>query len=148
MQRNNNKPLTYTDDVLKEALRKSDFDPTKYLTYEKSLDAIKTMFEYITFETKQHEVYAIELPKIGTLYRSLPLLKNKTRDEQGIIENQVKTLQYFCDENGIKSFHNKIPLAWSYHKPIKEKFEIYKNTRMMSKINLEVITATEKLQNK
>ena len=60
MQRNTNKPLTYLEDVLKEALRKSKYDPQKYLTYDKALEAVKLMFEYIVFETGQEEVDAAE----------------------------------------------------------------------------------------
>lgn len=147
MQRNNNKPLTYIEDVLKEALRKSNFKTDKCLDYDRALEAVKIMFDYIAFETKQEDVYAVELPKVGTLYKNVNLLKNFPRDEEGKIENQIKTLQYFTDEVGISSYHSKVPIAWTYHRYISKHFEINKATRMMPKINLDIIAATEQLQN-
>ena len=148
MQKHNNKPLSYLEDVLKETLKKSKFDTTKYLTYEKSLEAVKAMFEYISFEILQDEVYAVELPKLGIIYKNLHLLRNKTKDEEGKVNEQIKRLQYFSDENGIDSFHNRAPYTWSWDNTIKSKFEVNSNTKRMSKINLEIIAATEKLQNK
>lgn len=148
MQRNTDKPLTYLEDVLKEALRKSRYDPQKYLTYDKALEAVKLMFEYIVFETGQEEVDAIDLPKLGTLYKNIKYLKNSPRDKEGKVDNKIKELQYFCDENGINAIHNRAPLTFSFDKKIKEKFEINKISRMMSKPNLDVIAAIEKLQNK
>ena len=148
MQRNINKPLTYLENVLKEALRKSNYDSQKYLTYDKALEAIKLMFEYIAFETTQEEVDAIELPRLGILYKNLKYLKNSVKDKEGNVENKIKELQYFCDENGINAVHNRVPLTFSFDKKIKEKFEINKISRMMSKPNLDIIAATEKLQNK
>ncbi len=150
MQRNNNQPLrklTYIEDVLKEALRKSRFKTEAGLDYERALDAVKLMFDYIAFETKQEEVYSIELPRLGTLYKNVNLLKNVNRDEEGKIDNQIKTLQYFTDENGIQSYHNKVPYAWTFNRYINKHFEINKATRLMYKINLDVIAATEQLQN-
>lgn len=150
MQRNNNttvKKLSYIEDVLKEALRKSDFKTDKCLNYDRALEAVKIMFDYIAFETKQEDVYAVELPRVGTLYKNVNLLKNFPRDEEGKVENQIKTLQYFTDEVGISSYHNKVPYAWTYHRYINKHFEINKLTRMMPKINLDVIAATEQLQN-
>ena len=150
MQRNNNKPLkklSYIEDIMKEAYRKSRYNPEKTVTYERALDAVKMMFDYIAFETKSEEVFSIELPKLGTLYKNVNLLKWASRDEEGKVEDQIKQLQYFTDMNGIASYHNKVPLAWTFHRYINKHFEIHKNTRMMAKINLDVIAATEQLQN-
>lgn len=148
MQRNTNKPLTYTEDILKEALRKSRYDVEKYLTYDKALEAIKLMFEYIVFETKQEGVDAIELPKLGILYKNLNYLKNSLRDEEGKVESKIKELNYFCDKNGLNAIHGRVPMTFSFDRKIKEKFEIDKISRSMSKPNLDVIAAVEKLQNK
>lgn len=150
MQRNHHKPLkklTYIEDVMREAYRKSGFKSGKYLDYDRALDAVKMMFDYIAFECKQEEVFAIELPKLGTLYKNVNLLKNTSRDAEGKIDSQIKELQWFTDMNGIASYHNKVPLAWTFHRYINKHFEIHKNTRMMDKINLDVIAATEQLQN-
>ena len=99
-------------------------------------------------ETTQEDVDAIELPKLGILYKNLRYLKNYSKDKEGKIENKIKKLQYFCDEKGVESIHNRIPLTFSFNKKIKEKFEINKISSLMHKSNLDVIAATEKLQNK
>jgi transposase-like protein len=148
MQRNTDKPLTYLEDVLKEALRKSDFNTDKYLTYNKALEAVKLMFEYIVFETNQEQVDAIDLPKLGILYKNLRYLKNGEKDKEGKINSKIKELQYFCDDNGINAIHNRVPLTFSFDKKIREQFEIDRVSRRLSKPNLDIISATEKLQNK
>ena len=148
MQRNTNKPLTYLEDVLKETLKKNRYDKKKRVTYDKALEVIKLMFEYIVFETTQEGVDAIELPRLGILYKNMSYLKNSPKDKGGNIESKIKELQYFCDEKGIQAIHKRVPLTFSFDKKVKEKFEIDKISRLMHKPNLDVIAATEKLQNK
>jgi hypothetical protein len=103
------------------------------------------MFEYIVFETNQEQVDAIDLPKLGILYKNLRYLKNGEKEKIG---NKITELQYFCDTNGYDSIHNRVPITFSFHGKIREKFEINKMSRVMTKPNLDVIAATEKLQNK
>ena len=104
MQRNNNKSVTYTEEVLREALRKSDLT-FKRFSFEEALDGMRLMFDYIISETKEEEVFAINLPKFGILYKNLHFLRNTFRqnaysDEKiEKLKKQIMELVYFNDQN-------------------------------------------------
>ena len=144
MQRNTDKFISYTADVLKEALRKEG----SKMPYDKCLEAMNILFEYINFETLQKEVGSIEIPNLGKLYQNSKLLVNKSRDEENVVQNKLNEIQYFCDMNELTSIHKAPTISMMFEHTINKKFKIDKLGNRLSKIDLNVIAATEKLQNK
>jgi len=142
--------LSYLDDILKEVFRKHKL---KY-DYKQSLDGVKWMFEYIVSETKNPEVFAIDLPYLGHLYKNKHFVINSKKnmdvgsETYKQVEDQIQQLKRFADENGWNTPHNKMPFFYSFNKYICDRFEITDVARKMHKPSHQIYAATEYIQNK
>lgn len=142
--------LSYLDDILKEVFRKHKL---KY-DYKQSLEGVKWMFEYIVHETKNPEVFAIDLPHLGHLYKNNSLLINSKKfynvdsEEYSVITDQIQQIKRFADETSWQTPHLKLPLFRSFERYLKERFEITDIGRKMHKVSYEIYAAVEKIQNK
>jgi len=144
------KQLSYLDDILKEVFRKHKL---KY-DYKQCLDGVNWMFEYIVQETKNPEVFAINLPYLGHLYKNQNFLINSKKfmevgsEPYKKVEDQIQQIKRFGDENGWATPHLKLPLFFTFNKYICERFEITETARRMHKPSHQIYAATEYIQNK
>lgn len=142
--------ISYLDDILKEVFRKHKL---KY-DYKQCLEGVKFMFEYIVQETKNPEVFAIDLPYLGHLYKNEKFLINSKQlmavESEEYIQamDQIQQIKRFADENPGIPAHKKIPYSFSFEKFIKGKYEITDVCRKMYKQSYEVYAAVEDIQNK
>lgn len=142
--------LSYLDDILKEVFRKNKLS----YDYKQCLDGVKWMFEYIVHETKNPEVFAIDLPYLGHLYKNNNFLINSKKvmevgsEPYKQVEDQIQQIKRFADENGWSTPHLKKPLFYSFNKYVCEKFEITDTARKMYKPSHQIYAAAEYIQNK
>lgn len=144
--------ISYTEDVLKEVFRRHRL--TEKYNFKQCLEGINIMFDYIAHETKNPEVFAIDVPYLGHLYKNKNFLINSkkvyNRDskEYAEIEDQIEQLKRFADEQNKITIAQKIPFSWTFERFIKERFVITEACRKMYKQNYEVYACVEYLQNK
>lgn len=142
--------ISYLEDLLKEVYRRHKI---KY-DFDQSLDAVKKMFEFIVQETKNPEVFAIDIPYVGHLYKNKKYLinskkiYNRNSEEYAIILDQIQQIKRFADECPGITPHVKKPFCWSFEKYITSKYEITEACRRMYKPNYDIYAAVEEIQNK
>ena len=124
-------------------------------TYSKEMikDLMETYFDYIIEESKSDDCHSFEIPYLGTLYRSSPLLRNskynykKNSQERKKIEETLKELKYFTQEINKNSPHKRLPISFSYYNILKKEWDIAP-PYTLDRQSLEILSVTEAIQNK
>lgn len=144
------KQISYLEDIVEETHGKLN-----QKTYSKELikDLMETYFDYIVEESKTGDCHSFEIPYLGTLYRSAPLLRNskykynKKSQERKEIESTLEELKYFTQEINKNSPHKRLPISFSYYSILKKDWEIAP-PYTLDKQSLEILSVTEAIQNK
>jgi nucleoid DNA-binding protein len=116
LQRN----LSYTEDIL------DDLE----LNTKKYQDIVSDFFEFIAQETKEKEVYAIELHKIGVLHKNMRMLQNhkttKSRDSEDYkdLEDQIAMIKWFKEDSNFKTPHANTPGSWCLKDLLDHKYDL------------------------
>ncbi len=80
--------------------------------------AIKFWLDYVAKETKEKEVFAIDIPKIGVLHRNRDLTLNSKKhfsrdsDEYAEIMEMLLQMKYFKEQKNEKTPHCKTPYTY------------------------------------
>ena len=115
--------------------------------------AIKFWLDYVAKETKENEVFAIDIPKIGVLHRNRTLTQNSKKylnrdsEEYEEIIKMLLEMQYFKEQKNEKTPHCKTPYTYITSSYLKKKYElpqVYNSDKQVK----EVYSAIEKEQQK
>ena len=113
--------------------------------------AIKFWLDYVAKETKEKEVFAIDIPKIGVLHRNRDLTLNSkkhfSRDSNDYAEIMEMLLQmkYFKEQKNEKTPHCKTPYTYIASNYLKKKYELPQINNSDKQVK-EVYSAIEKEQ--
>lgn len=112
--------LSYTEDILDDL----------NLNTKQYQDIVGNFFEFIAQETKEKEVYAIELHKIGVLHKNIRFLQNNkaknNRDSTDYkdLENQIAKIKWFKEDFNYKTPHVNTPGSWCLKDLLDDKYEL------------------------
>ena len=115
--------------------------------------AIKFWLDYVVKETKEKEVYAIDIPKIGVLHRNKYLTINSKKhfnresQEYADIMNMLLEMQYFKEQKNEKTLHCRLPYTYLTSSYLKKKYELPQINNSDKQVR-EVYSAIEKEQKK
>jgi len=135
--------ISYTEDIL---------DDLNCNTKEYQ-DLVGHFFEFVAKETKESEVFAIDLHKVGVLHKNIRFLQNhrtrkdKDSEEYRDLENQIANIKYFKEEVNFKTPHTQTPGSWCLKDLLDEKYELSPYDTM-DKQYKNVYAALEKETNK
>ena len=135
--------ISYTEDIL---------DDLGCNTKEYQ-DLVGHFFEFVAQETKESEVFAIELYKVGVLHKNMRLLQNhktkKDRDSEEYkdLENQIAKIKWFKEEKNFKTPHTLTPGSWCLKDLLDAKYEL-SSYDTMDKQYKNVYSCLEKETNK
>jgi len=135
--------ISYTEDIL---------DDLNCNTKEYQ-DLVGHFFEFVAQETKEREVFAIDLYKIGVLHKNIRFLQNhKTKKDRGSeeykdLENQIAKIKWYKEEVNFKTPHALTPGSWCLKDLLDEKYEL-KDYYILDQQSKEVYAALEKETNK
>lgn len=142
------KNISYIDDILVDV-----FNHYEYMIHSKKQfkELVEIYFEYIAKETDNKDVFSMELPCIGTLYKNTHLLKNRRRylatDDRDEIDSQINELVYFRDEINHLTPHRRTPISFSYYPELKEEYDV-ERPYTKDRQSLEILLVAEEIQNK
>ena len=115
--------------------------------------AIKFWLDYVAKETKETEVFAIDIPKIGVLHRNRVLTQNskkylkKDSEEYSKIMDMLLEMKYFKEQKNEKTPHCKTPYTYIASGYLKNKYELPQIFNSEKQVK-EVYSAIEKEQKK
>lgn len=115
--------------------------------------AIKFWLDYVAKETKEKEVYAIDIPKIGVLHRNKSLTQNskkhfnKESEKYEEIMNIILEMKYFKEQKNEKTPHCRVPYTYLTSNYLKKKYELPQINNSDRQVK-EVYSAIEKEQQK
>lgn len=136
------KQISFIDDI---------FDGIKATEDDK--DAVNFWLKYVVNQTKDKDLYAIDIPKIGVLHRNRTLTTNSKKnfnvdsDEYRDIEKMILNMKYFKEQENEKTPHNKLPITFLVKTYLSKKYELPKEFNSDKQIK-EVYSAIEKEQQK
>ena len=112
--------LSYTEDIL------DDLD----CNTKEHQALVANFFEFIAQETKEKEVYAIDLHKIGVLHKNIRFLQNhkatKSRDSQDYadLEDQIAKIKWHKETENFRTPHANTPGSWVLRDILADKYEL------------------------
>ena len=115
--------------------------------------AIKFWLDYVAKETKEKEVYAIDIPKIGVLHRNKALTQNSKKhfnrdsEEYESIMKMLLEMKYFKEQKNEMTPHCRVPYTYMTSNHLKKKYELPSIFNSDKQIK-EVYSAIEKEQKK
>jgi len=115
--------------------------------------AIKFWLDYVAKETKEKEVFAIDIPKIGVLHRNRDLTLNSKKhfrrdsDDYAEIMEMLLQMKYFREQKNEKTPHCKTPYTYIAGNYLKKKYELPQINNSDKQVK-EVYSAIEKEQQK
>ena len=115
--------------------------------------AIKFWLDYAAKETKEKEVFAIDIPKIGVLHRNRDLTLNSKKhfrrdsDDYAEIMEMLLQMKYFREQKNEKTPHCKTPYTYIASNYLKKKYELPQINNSDKQVK-EVYSAIEKEQQK
>ena len=115
--------------------------------------AIKFWLDYVAKETKEKEVFAIDIPKIGVLHRNRDLTLNSKKhfrrdsDDYAEIMEMLLQMKYFKEQKNEKTPHCKTPYTYIAGNYLKKKYELPQINNSDKQVK-EVYSAIEKEQQK
>lgn len=113
--------------------------------------AIKFWLDYVAKETKEKEVFAIDIPKIGVLHRNRDLTLNSKKhfsrdsNEYAEIMEMLLQMKYFKEQKNEKTPHCKTPYTYIASNYLKKKYELPQINNSDKQVK-EVYSAIEKEQ--
>jgi hypothetical protein len=140
--------ISYLEDVAKTVVL------PKRISFEQSVEAMEHVFDFIVKESKEKDIYAIDLPKLGVLHKNIFLMQNKQGDykldsqERQDCVDQIQTMKMFKEETNFKTPHCKRPGTHVLFSYLNKKYDFNKETKKLPKQSEEVYTALEIEQNK
>ena len=135
--------ISYTEDILEDL----NCNTKEYQ------DLVGHFFEFVAQETKESEVFAIDLHKVGVLHKNIRLLqghrqkKERESEEYKDIENQIAKIKWFKEEVNFKTPHTLTPGSWCLKDLLDDKYEL-KDYYTLDRQSKEVYVALEKETNK
>jgi hypothetical protein len=132
--------ISYEKDLVKDIVPNIDED--------RKLELVKHIFGYIASETDKDESFAIKLPKVGVLYCSELLQKNKSKSNDKEF-NKYQKLKMLVDEAESKTKHTYMPNSFISARRLYKDYNLttYKNYIRMDRQYLECLAAIEEIQN-
>lgn len=137
------KQISFIDDIFEE-MDASD---------EQKL-AVDCFLKYVVKQTKDENVFAIEIPKIGVLHRNIDLTTNSKKyfntesEEYKKIEEMLLQMKYFKQEKNENTPHRKKPITFLTKSYLSKKYELPQDYNTSDKQVKEVYSAIEKEQQK
>ena len=125
--------ISYTEDILDDVNRND----------KAHKEAVDIFFDFVAQETKQPNVFAIDLFKIGVLHKNARFLQNhRTKKDIGSeeykdLEEQILKIKHFKEQVNFRTPHSAIPGSWVLRDLLQNKYELdfcqnmdrqYKNT--------------------
>lgn len=140
--------INYTADIIKEVLKRKKFS----FGQKRSEEVMRILFDYMSYQSKQPDVFAFEIPHLGYMYKPTNFLINSKKyfdvgsEQYEKILEEIQQLKRFGDEFGYKKPHSKRTLVAEYEKVISNMYEITDVQRSMDKPSLQILSAIEDKQ--
>jgi len=140
--------ISYLEDVVSTTQL-----PTR-VSFEQAVEAMEHVFDFIVKESREKDVYAIDLPSLGVIHKNIFLMQNKqgdykleTQERQDCVD-QIQTMKMFKEETNFKTPHCKRPGTHVLFSYLRKKYDFAKEIKKLPKQSEEVYTALEIEQNK
>lgn len=135
--------ISYLDDIIDYVIgnrpQKAEKNRMKH--------GVKSMFDFIVSETKNKEVFSIDMSPIGVLHKSMYFIKNMPDKDYPDKELDINRIKETAETNekydGVRS-----PVAYNFARYLYRYWTFSKNPRKMTKQSDEVLAIMEYLQNK